>query len=228
MMKPLAYFTDLGGCLVPDYLDTPGPFSPDNTGSHQRCTKRSNARSGNDTPTFQERHHTTMILAAVSNGKPGQFCVVTGIHAEPDDLIAATCLCAESLDPHYAALFERLQEQGIVLGVISNNTPFWWRRQCASLGLDRFFPRDRVILSCDYGVSKKSSGLELFNAAVKASGLPPEQCLFTDDRAHNVEFSLLAGFGAAILHPQNIRWGSAYVARILNSRWRSSGSSVIR
>jgi FMN phosphatase YigB (HAD superfamily) len=216
MMKPLAYFTDLGGCLVPDYLDSAWAILSRQYGiaseMHQEVER-----------TIWERYaylpgktpYDNDTCCRLEREAWAQFCVLTGIHAESDDLIAATCLCAESLDPNYAALFERLQEQGIVLGVISNNTPFWWNRQCASLGLDRFFPRDRVILSCDYGVSKKSPGLELFNAAVKASGLPPDQCLFTDDRTHNVEFSLRAGFGAAILHPRNIRWGSAYIASIL-------------
>ena len=55
----------------------------------------------------------------------------------------------------------------------------------------------------------------MFRAAVAAAGVPPEECVFVDDRPHNVERALEAGFGMAILHPKNATWGSKYMTRIL-------------
>lgn len=92
-----------------------------------------------------------------------------------------------------ALLLERLQSDGIVLAICSNNNEFWFRRQMDKLQLHRFFSPNKVILSCRVGFSKSSPRYEMFHAAADALNIPKAKCVFVDDRLDNVERSRQCG-----------------------------------
>lgn len=217
-MKLLAFFTDLGGCLFPDLLDAACAMvasryaaSPERIQlAKERLWIRYAYATGPDKGTLNHSAQSQVEAEAWS-----EFVVNAGIAAQPEEMIAIADQCVQPLDPAYETLLEQLQCAGVVLGIISNNTAFFWRRQCEAMRLNRYFPPERVILSCDHGVSKKSEGLQLFRTAVAAAAVPPQRCAFVDDRVHNIQCALRAGFGMAILHPKNIDWGAEYVGRIL-------------
>jgi HAD superfamily hydrolase (TIGR01509 family) len=214
-----AYFTDLGGCLFPDYLDAACQILVSKHGVSPDLAENAKQRLWNR-HAYQRRANEATDIAVTDADTEAQawtdFAAHAGIDASAEEIISTTAECARPLDPGYEGLMERLQNHGIILGVISNNTRFFWNRQRAALSLERFVPLHRVVLSCDHGVSKTSPGLDLFKTAVEASGVKASECIFVDDRAHNIECALRAGFAMAILHPKSVPWGSTYITKILN------------
>ena len=219
-----AYFTDIGGCLCKDTLDDVSTcllsrFCP----SQDRLEKAKHALWNHYAYMSAKKQCCDDAAEQMEKLAWAEFAAVAGIDASPEELVGFASECGRPLDPRYGALFQRLHDDGVVLGVLSNNTAFFWPRQRDALGIEALFPSERVILSCDYGVSKRSEKLELFSAAVKAAGVPAQNCAFADDRQHNVERALQADFGMAILHPKNVDWGSEYVGRILTrAGWLSA------
>ena len=61
----------------------------------------------------------------------------------------------------------------------------------------------------------KNASLRLFQLAAASADISLANCIFSDDRTHNVQMALKAGFGGVILHPKNVEWGAEYVARLL-------------
>jgi len=217
-MSTFAFFTDIGGCLSPDFLDAACDMltkhynlSPDRVEQAKHELWNQHAYTAG-----QGKGATDAAMDAQTEKQAwAEFAERAGIDAPPEEIVAITAKYARPLDPNYENLLGLLQNHGIILGVISNNIAFVWRRQKEAMKLDRFFTTKRVILSCNFGLSKRSPGLELFKAAIAAAGVPPQACIFVDDRAHNIECALQAGFGMAILHPRNVDWGAKYVGRIL-------------
>ena len=219
-MKALAYLTDLGGCLFPDVLETARnilidnyPGSAENIEPAMASLWKHYAYSG-----LPDKH----VTNNASHNLPelqmwNQFVKDARIPATAAEIVALTQDCWKPLDPSYVQLLEQLHHQGVILGIVSNNTTVFWERQREAMRLDNMIATERVILSCNYGVSKKSPGLELYKAAVRACGVPAENIVFVDDRPHNIEWALKAGIGAAVLHPNTINWGASYMAHIL---WR--------
>jgi HAD superfamily hydrolase (TIGR01509 family) len=212
-MEPRAYFTDLGGCLFPDFLDTAcGILAARYAITAERIEE---ARKGLWNIYAYAKGVYAPTTAQAEKLAWASFAAEAGIDASPEEIVAVTAECVRPLDPEYVALLERLKKRGVVLGIISNNTEFFWERQRQALKLERFFPSEHVFLSCDYGAPKNSREQQLFQAALAAASVPPEACIFVDDRVHNIECALQAGFGMAILHPKSITWGAKYIAQIL-------------
>ena len=222
-----AHFTDIGGCLCPDVLD------------HVSACLLTRFPASS--------HHIQEAKTAFWNqyayGAPGiqgsdggmdemetqawaQFARMAQIEVPPEELISISAECIQPLDARYIALLRCLHDDGVTVGIISNNISFIFERQREALGLDdTLIPPEQVILSCDYGVPKRSEKSTLFSAAVRAAGVSPQNCAFADDRPHNVAAALRAGFGMAILHPRNVAWGAEYVGRILSQAGWISGES---
>jgi putative hydrolase of the HAD superfamily len=83
-------------------------------------------------------------------------------------------------------ILEALRARGTPLVICSNSNEIWWPRQVQKLELKSFFTEERTILSSRIGAPKDSDGLEMFQAAVAAAGVPPARCFFVDDRKPNV------------------------------------------
>ncbi|MCL2299339.1 MAG: HAD-IA family hydrolase [Firmicutes bacterium] len=55
---------------------------------------------------------------------------------------------------------------------------------------------DGMVMSCDYGHSKRDNG-KLFQSAIEHHGVIPEETLFVDDSAENLAFARALGFHTA-------------------------------
>lgn len=217
-MTQCAYYTDIGGCITPDVMDEVVAYLA------RRFAAVPPERLGYAKRIFWEKYAYTPPNVQPGDDKADEwetaawatFADMAGIDVSPEALIAITSKYCRPLDLRYIDFLRQAQDEGIILGIISNTTHFIWRRQQEALNISDLIPPERVILSYEYGVSKKSAKLELFSAAVAAAGVPAENCAFTDDRQHNVERALQAGVGMAILHPKNVNWGASYVGRILS------------
>ena len=125
------------------------------------------------------------------------FLLISKLPLTVDALIERTdryVAAVEGMQP----ILEALHAAGTRLVICSNNNEIWWPRQAEKLQLDRFFPRDRLILSSRIGAPKDSPRLEMFRAAVAAAGVPPSRCFFVDDRPRNVERAKSYGIDAVL------------------------------
>ncbi|WP_159031078.1 HAD family hydrolase [Streptomyces acidiscabies] len=78
------------------------------------------------------------------------------------------------------------------VGIVSNNTTFWYAKQSGRLRLDKWIDPDLVFLSCREGVSKGTPGEGLFERA--ATRVDPATTLVIEDRPRNVARAGSAGF----------------------------------
>ena len=139
------------------------------------------------------------------------FLLISKAPTSVDALIALTDRYIVPV-PGMRPLLERLHARAVPLVICSNNNEIWWPRQAEKLELARFFPDERLILSSRIGAPKNSAGLEMFRAAVAASGVPPGACLFVDDRAENIERARSYGIDAMLFQ------GAAHFAAELEKR----------
>ncbi|HJL17402.1 MAG TPA: HAD family phosphatase [Sandaracinaceae bacterium LLY-WYZ-13_1] len=95
----------------------------------------------------------------------------------------------EGIEP----LLEALRARGVPMHALSNY-PCWYRLIEAELGLSRYL--DWSFVSCETGVRKPDP--EAYRGAARALSLPPERCLFVDDRATNVEAAREVGMDAVV------------------------------
>jgi beta-phosphoglucomutase-like phosphatase (HAD superfamily) len=102
-----------------------------------------------------------------------------------DELITAS--------PTAFSLLSYLADRDLRIGVISDNTSFWYARQTAMLDLDSYVLPEVVYLSFEQRRNKKAD-VSLFEIA--ARGLDAGRTLVVDDRRHNVERAQSFGFQA--------------------------------
>jgi HAD superfamily hydrolase (TIGR01509 family) len=95
--------------------------------------------------------------------------------------------------PGMEALLAELCAAGVELHALSNY-PDWWRLIEERLRLSRYLRWSFV--SCRTGVRKPDA--ECFLGAARALGVPPEQCLFIDDRPGNVAAAESVGMPALL------------------------------
>jgi HAD superfamily hydrolase (TIGR01509 family) len=95
-------------------------------------------------------------------------------------------------------ILERLRARGIPLVICSNNNEIWWPRQARKLHLAKFFKDENLVLSSRIGAPKASPRLEMFRAAVAATGAPAARCFFVDDRRENVIRARQCGIDAML------------------------------
>ncbi|HEY3687787.1 MAG TPA: hypothetical protein VGL93_32420 [Streptosporangiaceae bacterium] len=93
--------------------------------------------------------------------------------------------------PDAAALLGLAARRYKRIGVISDNTAFWYPWQAAELRLDDVLDPDLVFLSYLHGAGK-SDRPGLYDAAV--ARVPPGRTLVVDDRAHNLARAAALGF----------------------------------
>jgi len=94
-------------------------------------------------------------------------------------------------NPDAAALLRLAAARYERIGLISDNTAFWYPWQAAELRLDDVLDPGLVYLSYLHGVSKSDRpGLY----AVAADRVRPRRTLVIDDRAHNLERARALGF----------------------------------
>ncbi len=95
----------------------------------------------------------------------------------------------------------------------SNNSEFWYHRQCAHLELEQLIPASHHVLSSRVGQSKSDSGQLMFKKCIEILDMPAHQCVFIDDRQCNIDAALAFGFNP-IFHPSHSARGADYLHRI--------------
>lgn len=98
-------------------------------------------------------------------------------------------------DARARAALERVCEAGSRLGVVSDNTSFWWAWQLDLASVSDLVEPPLRFLSCERGTGK-SDVPGLLELAL--SSVPPEATVLVDDRVRNLERA--AALGAATLH----------------------------
>lgn len=88
-------------------------------------------------------------------------------------------------------LVDKLKKNGYRVGLISNTIMPHVREIRKRKGYKRFDP---VVLSCEVGFRKPEK--EIYEIALKKLGLKPEECIFVDDLAENVEGAKNVGMKA--------------------------------
>ena len=121
----------------------------------------------------------------------GEFSQVFGVDVDDEligefDKLVGVCVGAEKL------LGEAVSSD-IYVGLISNNTSFWFEKQMLLGGWDDLFDSDLVFLSHREGVTKGDPG-GLFEVAARV--VDPVSTLVVDDRLENIGIALRYGFAA--------------------------------
>jgi HAD superfamily hydrolase (TIGR01509 family) len=90
-------------------------------------------------------------------------------------------------------LLAELAERGTTMHALSNY-PCWYRLIEESLGVSRFVAWSFV--SCEIGLRKPDP--EIYRVASRSLRVPPERCLFVDDRVDNCEAARAVGMDALV------------------------------
>ncbi len=88
-------------------------------------------------------------------------------------------------------LLGELRDAGVAMHALSNY-PIWYERIEEKLGLTRYLPW--TFVSWKTGVRKPDP--EAYLGAARSLGLPPERCLFVDDRESNCDAARALGMPA--------------------------------
>jgi len=86
------------------------------------------------------------------------------------------------------ALLTDLRALGVPMHTMSNY-PSWYRWIEASLELSQYLPW--TFVSCETGIRKPAP--EAYENAARTLGVPPQQCVFVDDRRKNVDAARAVG-----------------------------------
>ena len=89
------------------------------------------------------------------------------------------------------AIARSFRARGGLTAFLSNGVPEAMARIRAERPLERWF--DVVVVSCEVGVAKPDP--EIFRICLSRLGVLPEQALFVDDRADNIEGAARLGIG---------------------------------
>ena len=114
---------------------------------------------------------------------------LAGLAIPPDVVRRAE---ADSLRP-YPWAAKLLRSTAAHLGLISDNTSFWYEKQARALALDSAELLVRFV-SCELGATKRTRPQGLYDIA--AAVLDGSRVVVVDDRLHNVERATQAGLGA--------------------------------
>lgn len=90
-------------------------------------------------------------------------------------------------------LLSELKEQGVVLGICSNNNSFWFAAQSKVFPFQNFFAPERIILSSQIGEAKTHPSGKMFQAVLASTGVPASKTLFVDDRQSSLDAAALFG-----------------------------------
>ncbi|MFB7265472.1 HAD family hydrolase [Streptomyces nojiriensis] len=119
-----------------------------------------------------------------------------------EELTAADLRSWSEIDRRMVDLVGRLADQGLVLGLLSNiPEDLAARYEATQPWLERFAVRG---LSCRIGSAKPEPAA--YEWCVRELGLPPEEILFVDDRAENVDAARRLGLqGHVFTSPEELR-----------------------
>ncbi|MEZ6092665.1 MAG: HAD family phosphatase [Pirellulaceae bacterium] len=89
---------------------------------------------------------------------------------------------------------QRFKQAGIPIGILSNTCQGHWDFLAQGIMEPYLSEFDQIVLSYEVQSMKPSPGI--YAEAIRKTNLPPEQILFVDDRAENIEAAQRAGIQA--------------------------------
>ncbi len=120
-----------------------------------------------------------------------EFCARTGRKMPYDEFASRWCDCFAPM-PGMAELVEELLFRGMTLGILSDTDPLHFPFCCGTFPYVGRIPNR--VASYEVGATKPSRAM--FEAAVRAVGVPAERCLFVDDLQGNVDGAIAFGMQA--------------------------------
>lgn len=173
---------DLGGVLFPDPWETVVLTPGVGVADRLRLDRERAAAAGSALwPRFSRRAETEEAWWEAFEREVGV--------AIPRDLVARVSTSLLVPLPAGLGLLATARASGCRLGVITDNTAFWFPRQARALDLDAWAEPDLRYVSSERGVGKRDG---LFEMA--ASEVDPRATLVVDDRDHNLERARACGF----------------------------------
>lgn len=123
------------------------------------------------------------------------FCRATDTRPDRDRLLRAAGAIFE-LNTPIVPVVAQLQSAGYRTGVLSNTCECHWE-YCID-GKFALLPGafEQLILSYEVGAMKPEA--KIYDAAIEAAGVRPEEIFFIDDRRENVDGALAAGMDAVL------------------------------
>lgn len=85
---------------------------------------------------------------------------------------------------YLAEIYSALESFNDRVGLVTDNTSFWFAKECELIGLDKYVNSDLFFLSFRLGLKKNSNSHGLFDVA--AARVDASTALVVDDRDHNV------------------------------------------
>ena len=111
----------------------------------------------------------------------------------PPELIAEAEVATVRPNPYAAEAVECCRSRGLTVGLMSNNTSFWYPKQLRKARLDlNVFDEGILFVSCLYGVQKGQGPSDLFSRATQV--LSPALTCIIDDRLENLRSASTLGF----------------------------------
>lgn len=109
-------------------------------------------------------------------------------------------------------LLADLRGQGIKVALATNQQAYRMEFMGSDLGYDHHF--DVSFYSCAVGYRKPEA--EFYQHAAAELGLPPEQCLFIDDKPENVEAAIGIGMQGEVFQFSSLAAGKAELEALLS------------
>lgn len=93
--------------------------------------------------------------------------------------------------------FEKLPLEHML---ITHGAKSWARKVLHHLGLERWFPEERMLAYEDYNFERKSDSPRSFRTAIETLKLPASDLLFIEDTMPNLRIAHELGMGTVLLH----------------------------
>jgi putative hydrolase of the HAD superfamily len=116
---------------------------------------------------------------------------------------------------HTVELFEKLPVEHML---ITHGSKLWARRVLEHIGLQRWFPEERMLAYEDYNFESKAESPLSFRRALEALSLPASDVVFVEDTMRNLRVPHALGMGTVLLHHgQEPEKAEAFVDHLCNN-----------
>ncbi len=161
----------------------------------ERCISAFETIGANKTAVYVKECRTEDLfhMIEVGNGTTDDFCnevrKLDGLNVTNDEIIDAWNALLDSTSDHKRTALKQLKKEGYRLFLLSNTNHMHWHKAANELipaigeSVDDYF--EKIFLSYEMGMRKPDTSI--FQMAVDAAGLNPEETIFIDDSELNLK-----------------------------------------